>query len=227
MAATGPLTVAAILVAAGSGERLGADVPKAFVHVAGRPLLEHAAARFASHPRVTALVVAAPSQLRDEAARHAPGAAVVAGGSTRQESVAAALAVVPEGIDLVLVHDVARAFVPGEVVDRVIAALDAGADGAVPTVAVTDTVRVLDPLTGELGQLVDRSRLAGMQTPQGFRRDLLVEAHERGRDLAVTDDVALVEALGGRVVAVPGDQRAFKVTVPLDLLLAEVVAEVP
>jgi 2-C-methyl-D-erythritol 4-phosphate cytidylyltransferase len=225
MAANGLRTVAAVLVAAGSGERLGAQVPKAFVHVAGRTLLEHAAARFVAHPRLGPVVIAAPAGLVDDARRHVPGATVVAGGGTRQQSVSRALAQLGDDVDGVLVHDVARPFVPVDVIDRVLGALDAGADGAVPVVAVTDTIRHCDPSSGELGDLVDRSRIAAMQTPQGFRRDVLVRAHDRGRELAVTDDVALVEALGGRVVAVPGDERAFKITVPLDLLLAEVVAE--
>lgn len=224
MAANGLRTVAAILVAAGAGERLGADVPKAFVQVAGRSLLEHAAARFVGHPRVRDVVVAAPAGFTADAGRHVASAAVVAGGATRQLSVAAALAVIADDVDAVLVHDVARAFVPVEVINRVLAALDAGADGAVPVVAVTDTIRWCDPATDELGSVVDRSRLRAMQTPQGFRRDALAEAHQRGRSLQVTDDVALLEALGRPVVAVAGDERAFKITVPLDLALAEVLA---
>jgi 2-C-methyl-D-erythritol 4-phosphate cytidylyltransferase len=224
MAANGPRTVAAILVAAGTGERLGADVPQAFVHVAGRALLEHAAARFVAHPLVRDIVVAVPRTLTAEAARHVPVATVVVGGPSRQESVANGLAHIAADVDVVLVHDVARAFVPAEVIDRVLAALET-ADGAVPVAPVTDTIRTCDPHTGELGELVDRTQLRAMQTPQGFRRSALVEAHERGRGLQVTDDVALVEALGRSVVAVPGDERAFKITVPLDLALAEVLAE--
>jgi|SRR5579875_1973342 len=224
MAANGLQTVAAILVAAGAGERLGADVPKAFVHVAGRTLLEHAAARFVNHPRVRDVVVAVPAKYVADAGRHVPSASVVVGGATRQQSVAAGLAQIAEDVDAVLVHDVARAFVPVDVIDRVLAALDAGADGAVPVVAVTDTIRTYDPTTGELGGVVDRNQLRAMQTPQGFRRAALAEAHERGRSTQVTDDVALLEALGLSVAAVPGDERAFKITVPLDLALAEVVA---
>lgn len=225
MAATGPATVAAILVAAGSGSRLGAGVPKAFVRVAGSTLLEHAAARFVSHPSVAQVVIAAPPGSTRAAAELVPGAVVVAGGQTRQQSVAAALAALDDRADLVLVHDVARAFVPVEVIARVVGALaDASVDAAVPVVAVTDTIRSCDPDTGELGAVVDRSRLLAMQTPQGFRRQVLLAAHERGAALTVTDDVALVEAMGGRVRAVQGDERAFKVTVPLDLALAEAVA---
>ena len=223
MAANDPLIVAAIVVAAGSGTRLGANVPKAFVEVGGRTLLEHAVAHIAAHPQIGTVVVAAPPDHRERAAALVPSATVVAGGATRQLSVALALAAVPPRADLVLVHDAARAFVPVEVIDRVIAALGA-ADGAVPTRPVGDTIRTVDA-AGELGGLVDRSGLLAMQTPQGFRREVLVKAHVAAEGSDATDDVTLVEAIGGHVVAVPGDERAFKVTVPLDLALAEVLLD--
>lgn len=221
MAANDQLIVAAIVVAAGSGSRLGAELPKAFVRIAGRTLLEHAVGRLGEHPRITSIVVAAPPASVVEARLLVPDATVVAGGPTRQQSVALALSAVAAEADLVLVHDAARAFVPLETVSRVIAALDAGADGVVPTLPVSDTIRAADPVTGELGGLVDRSRLLAMQTPQGFRRDVLAKAHADAPGTDATDDAALVEALGHRVVAVRGDERAFKVTVPLDLALAE------
>lgn len=221
MAANDQLIVAAIVVAAGSGERLGADVPKAFVRVGGATLLEHSLARLAAHPRVAQTVVAAPAGHLDAARALAPGARVVAGGATRQRSVAAALAEVGSDADLVLVHDAARAFVPAEVIDRVIEALTT-ADGAVPTLPVSDTIRTVDA-AGELGGLVDRSRLLAMQTPQGFRHEILAKAHAAARGDDATDDAALVEAIGGHVVAVAGDHRAFKITVPIDLALAEAV----
>jgi 2-C-methyl-D-erythritol 4-phosphate cytidylyltransferase len=222
MAANDQLIVAAIVVAAGSGLRLGADVPKAFVEVGGRTLLEHAVASLCAHPRVASTVVAAPAEQLDRAAALLPDATVVAGGVTRQLSVARALAAVPAEADLVLVHDAARAFVPAEVIDRVLAALDAGADAAVPTLPISDTIRTVDAV-GELGGLIDRSGLLAMQTPQGFRREVLSRAHAGAVGDNATDDAALVEAIGGHVIAVPGDHRAFKVTVPLDLALAEVV----
>lgn len=217
------LIVAAVLVAAGDGRRLGADVPKAFVQVSGRTLLEHAAVRFSAHPRVRDLVIAAPVGFLDRARELVPDAVVVTGGAARQQSVAAALVATAADVDLVLVHDVARAFVPSAVITRVIDAL-ATAEAVVPTVAVSDTIRTSDPDSGELGALVDRARLRAMQTPQGFRRDLLVKAHAGASGTAATDDAALVEALGVRVHSVEGDGRAFKVTVPLDLALAEVIA---
>jgi 2-C-methyl-D-erythritol 4-phosphate cytidylyltransferase len=222
MAANGRSTVAAILVAAGAGERLGADVPKAFVLVDGTSLLGHAYARFSAHPGVDLVVVVAPGGHVDEAARQT-GARVVAGGGTRQASVAAGLAALTPEIDLVLVHDVARPFVPDSVIAAVIAALRAGADAVVPVVPIHDTVRRVDP-DGTLAGVVDRSTLAAVQTPQGFRRAVLVAAHEHGAGQSATDDAALVDALGSRVVAVPGADEAFKITTPLDLARAETVA---
>jgi 2-C-methyl-D-erythritol 4-phosphate cytidylyltransferase len=250
MAASGRLTGAAILVAAGSGERLGAGVPKAFVTVAGATLLEHAASRFASPsrllqsaddestrkpvnslqesgdatalPRITAVVVVAPADHLGRAAS-LTGLPTVAGGATRQESVAAGLAAVPGDVDLVLVHDVARPFVPTSVIDAVLAALAAGADAVVPTVPIHDTVRRVDA-AGVLGGLVDRSTLAAIQTPQGFRREVLASAHAQGAGITATDDAALVELLGVRVVAVPGSDDAFKITTAADLVRAEALA---
>ena len=221
MAAHDRQIVAAILVAAGAGTRLGADRPKAFVPVAGATLLEHAYRRFAEHPQVRDVVVAAPAARLDTARELLAGARVVSGGDTRQESVARALAAVAPDAAVVLVHDVARAFVPGAVIDRVLAALDR-ADGAVPVLAIADTVRRLAP-AGVLGELVERELLLAMQTPQGFRREVLERAHAAGTGDA-TDDAALVQALGARVVTVPGDARAFKVTTPFDLAVAEAVA---
>lgn len=220
MAAHGQSTVAAILVAAGSGTRLGAEVPKAFVTVGGRSLLSHAVERFAGHPEVTSVVVVAPAERLAEAAA-LTGRPVVAGGAVRQESVAAGLAA--DGAaeaEYVLVHDVARPFVPAAVIGAVVAALRAGADAVVPVVPIHDTVRRVDA-NGALAGVVDRSTLVAVQTPQGFRRSVLVEAHRRGAELAATDDAGLVEAIGGRVVSVPGADESFKITTPLDLARAE------
>ena len=224
------MIVAAVLVAAGSGSRLGADVPKAFVEVNDRALLEHAAERFVEHPAVRDVVVVVPAELIGLAeellaeAFEEEGAvpAVVAGGATRQESVARGLAALAEDVDAVLVHDAARAFVPPAVIDRVLAALASGAAAVVPTVPVADTVRAVDGRA--LGAVVDRSTLAAVQTPQGFARQVLVAAHAASGDSVATDDAALVEATGVSVVAVPGAPEAFKVTVPLDLALAGLVA---
>jgi 2-C-methyl-D-erythritol 4-phosphate cytidylyltransferase len=217
MAANSPSTVAAILVAAGSGERLGAGVPKAYVQVAGQTLLQHAFAVFSAHPRVGEVIVVVP-----------PGdtgwyiSTVVFGGATRQESVAAGLRRVSADVDFVLVHDVARPFVPPTVIDAVIAALEGGAEAVVPVVPIHDTVRRVGP-DGALAETVDRSTLVAVQTPQGFARHVLAAAHELPGQQA-TDDAGLVEALGLRVVAVPGAEDGFKITTPLDLARAETVA---
>lgn len=223
--------VAAILVAAGSGERLGAGVPKAFVEVAGQTLLEHAVARLVSHPAVRDLVVVAPAALAESALELVTEAAaacildpvVVPGGRTRQQSVARGLAALAADVEFVLVHDVARAFLPHGVVGRVVRALREGADAVVPTLAITDTLRAIT--NGELGPTVDRAGLVAVQTPQGFRRTVLDAAHEAAGGTDATDDASLVEAAGVTVVAVPGAPEAFKVTVPLDLRLAELVAD--
>jgi 2-C-methyl-D-erythritol 4-phosphate cytidylyltransferase len=225
MAAHCQPTVAAILVAGGAGERLGAGVPKAFVEVAGVTLLEHAFVRFAKHPAIGRCIVVAPADRVSDAARLTAGP-VVAGGSTRRASVAAGLAAVDEDVEFVLVHDVARPFVPATVLDAVIGALAAGADGAIPVVAIHDTVRQIDA-DGALAGVVDRASLVAVQTPQGFRRTVLVAAHAQPGGEEATDDAALVEAIGHQVVAVPGDDLAFKVTTPLDLARAEAVSRLP
>ena len=216
------MRIAAILVAAGAGQRLGTDVPKAFCTVRGRTLLSYAHARFAGHTMIGSVIIVAPAD-RLEDAKALTGADVVAGGATRQASVAAGLAALPPDVDAVLVHDVARAFVPAEVIDRVVAALRDGADAVIPTRPVTDTIKRVDA-GGRVIETVDRSTLVAVQTPQGFRRDVLFAAHTAGTATRVTDDAGLVEAFGGTVVAVDGADEAFKITRPWDLLLAEAVA---
>src|SRR4051794_38697033 len=210
------MTVAAVLVAGGSGARLGADVPKAFVRVGGQRLVDHALSRFRRHVAHTVVVVPAGWESRVEAS------IVVCGGSTRQESVDAGLRAVPDHVEYVLVHDVARPFVPEDVIARVLAALRAGADAVIPAMPVTDTIKRVDSAGVVLGT-VDRSELMAVQTPQGFRRAVLMDAHARGGEGA-TDDAALVESIGGRVVVVPGDEHAFKITTAWDLVIAEGMA---
>ena len=212
------MTVAAVLVAGGSGSRLGAEVPKAFVRVGGSTLIEHAMQRFVRHVAHTVLVV--PAGWESEVS----GSVVVTGGATRQESVDAGLRAVPDHVEFVLVHDVARPFVPEGVINRVLAALRDGADAVIPGLPVTDTIKQIDA-DGSVVATVDRSALVAVQTPQGFRRSVLLDAHARTRGGdGATDDAALVEALGGRVIVVPGAPEAFKITNRWDLLLAETVA---
>lgn len=224
--------VGIIVVAAGSGTRLGAGAPKGFVGIDGHTILRHALARvFAASP--AQVVVVAPSGREGDALSEALEAAqdrrdlvtVVAGGETRQASVAAGLAALWGDVEVVLIHDAARALTPPEVFERVRDAVDSGADGAIPVLPVVDTIK---RVAGEdIVGVVDRSELAAAQTPQGFRRDVLDAAYLRAtRDF--TDDAALVADAGHRIVAVPGHPLAFKITTPADLDRARgLVAEAP
>jgi 2-C-methyl-D-erythritol 4-phosphate cytidylyltransferase len=170
------------------------------------------------------VVVAAPDAFLDRARALAPSARVVAGGASRQQSVACGLRVLEPDVEVVLVHDVARAFVPSELISRVLdGLLLAGADAAVPFLPISDTIRRVDD-SGWLGEVVDRDTVRAMQTPQGFHRAMLERAHALAAS-AATDDAALVQALGGKLAGVRGDARAFKITVPLDLVLAEAMLE--
>lgn len=147
---------------------------------------------------------------------------VVPGGATRQRSVWHGLQALAESdVDVVLVHDAARCLAPPGLFARVTAAVRAGSDAVVPALAVTDTIRAVDD------GIVDRARLRAVQTPQGFRRDVLLSAHAEAaaqaddESTAATDDAGLVERHGGTVVLVDGDPLAFKITTPFDLVLAE------
>jgi 2-C-methyl-D-erythritol 4-phosphate cytidylyltransferase len=216
--------IAAIVPAAGSGERLGAGVPKALALLAGEPILAHAIRALVAEPRVGLVVVAAPPGLESQMERTTRGAAggvpvrVVTGGATRVASVSAALALIPTDVAVVLVHDAARALVPGQVVAAVADAVLAGAPAAVPAVAVVDTVRRVG--ADGSSETLDRATLRAVQTPQGFSADVLRAAHARTGSTA-TDDAGMVESLGHPVTLVEGDYRAFKVTTRMDLLLAE------
>ena len=212
------MTTAAIVAAAGSGERLGAGVPKALVRLGDETLLQLSVAAMRD-AGIDVILVTAPAQALSEFASIVPGAQIVAGGKTRQDSVRAGLAAVPSEVDVVLVHDAARALVPVDVVRRVLAAIDDGADAVVPVVPLADTVKEVDS-HGAVVRTVDRALLRAVQTPQGFRRSVLERAHAAGLTDA-TDDAALVEALGVTVTTVEGSQEALKVTTPADLAVAE------
>jgi 2-C-methyl-D-erythritol 4-phosphate cytidylyltransferase len=199
----------AVIVAAGWGERFGG--PKQFSDLGGARLVDHAVAT--ASVCCDAVVVVVPDASRWSGAWVA---AVVDGGSTRAASVRAGLAAVPEAAEIVVVHDASRPLASAELFDAVIAAARAGADGAVPGLPVVDTLkRVADV---RVTATVDRVGLVAVQTPQAFRADILRTAHEGAPD--ATDDAALVEAVGGHVVVVPGDPRNIKVTGPADLLIA-------
>jgi 2-C-methyl-D-erythritol 4-phosphate cytidylyltransferase len=215
------LTVAALLLGAGAGNRLGASVPKAFSEVAGRTLLMHSLERFRGHRLVRDVVVIVPAPYVERAQTLSGPSLVVAGGVTRLDSVRVGLAALADDVDTVLVHDVARPFVPAAVIDRVVDALTEGADAVVPGLPVTDTIKRVDSDERVLAT-VDRSELRAIQTPQGFRVAALVAAHEGAPE--ATDDAGLIEALGGTVVVVAGAEEAFKITRPWDLRVAEALA---
>jgi 2-C-methyl-D-erythritol 4-phosphate cytidylyltransferase len=207
----------AVLVAAGRGERLGGDRPKAFARLAGRVLLAE------SLERLDASVVAPagweePCILLAEEIGAAKVRAAVGGGATRADSVRAGLAEVPAEAAAVLVHDAARPLVSEQVVERVVTALGEGWDGAVPGLPLADTVKRAEG--DEVVETVDRSGLYAIQTPQAFVSTTLRRALE-GERTARSDCAAFVEAAGGRVRIVEGDPRLLKVTTHSDLTLVE------
>ena len=206
---------AALIVAAGSGTRAGGDLPKQYALIAGKPMLAHAADAFRAHPAITELVVVVGAG-QEPLAQAATRGTLVIGGATRRESVANGLAAVRA--DRVLVHDAARPFVPAAVIDRVLAALD-GAAGATPVLPVADTLARGDRL---LGDVVGRSGLWRVQTPQGFDTAALARAHAawNAADEA-TDDAQMVRRLGLEVALVQGDAMLDKVTHPEDFAAAE------
>jgi len=227
------VTTAAVVPAAGRGERLGPGTPKALRDLGGLPILVHAVRALVSARSVDLVVVAAPpddggvDDVRLLLADHVPMAnvVVVPGGASRQQSVALALDHLPLSVDVVLVHDAARPLVPVELIDSVTSAVRAGASAVVPVLRVSDTIKEIDP-GGRVVRTIDRSVLRAVQTPQGFDRQLLAEAYlsaaAEGID-DLTDDAGLVERMGHTVVVVPGHEEAFKVTRPFDLVIAEAV----
>jgi 2-C-methyl-D-erythritol 4-phosphate cytidylyltransferase len=218
-------TTWAILVAAGSGERLGADRPKAFVALGDRVLLAESLERLDGSDWIDAIVVAVPVEWVEAAIVLAEElvaskvAAVVPGGATRGESVRAALAEVPTEALVVLVHDAARPLVDEAVIERVLAPLAEGFDAVVPGLPVADTVKRVDG--GVVAETVDRSSLVTVQTPQAFSADALRRAYAGDDFVDATDCASLVEARGGRVRVVEGDPRLLKVTTRADLALVE------
>lgn len=206
------MTVVGIVPAGGSGERLGADRPKAFVVCAGRPLLEWSLEVL--RDVCDRVVVAAPEGYDDGPDR-------VRGGDSRSASVRNALAAAPEA-SVAVVHDAARPLVTRELVERCIAALEPGVDGAIAAAPMTDTVKEAGP-DGRVLRTLDRSGLWAIQTPQVFRADVLRRALERDAAAlaAATDDAALVEEMGGTVRVVEAPPENIKVTCAADLRIVE------
>jgi 2-C-methyl-D-erythritol 4-phosphate cytidylyltransferase len=210
----------AVLVAAGSGERLGADRPKAFAALGGRPLLAESLERLERSDWIDAIVVVAPpgweepTILLAEELVASKVVSVVVGGATRALSVRAGLDEVDEAALVVIVHDAARPLLDDEVLERVLAPLGEGWDGAIPGLRLADTVKRVDG--GRVVETVDRADLVMVQTPQAFRAEVLRDAFS-GDLIGATDCASLVERRGGRVRVVDGDRRLLKVTTREDL----------
>lgn len=235
------MAVAAIVVAAGAGQRLGAMLPKAFVAACGEPLYVHAARAMRESDAVDSLVLVVPDGYADEAdaalrrsrAIGAMALAVVVGGPSRQASAARGLAATDPAAEVVLVHDAARALTPPSLIRDIIHAVRLGHRAVVPGVAVADTIKQVgqaDPSGARpVEATLSRGELRMIQTPQGFERTLLDRAHRQGEQrahdeaLAAGDDAALVEAIGEQVHVIPGDPQAFKITGPHDLAIAEAI----
>jgi 2-C-methyl-D-erythritol 4-phosphate cytidylyltransferase len=216
----------AVVPAAGCGRRLAVGVPKAFARLGGQTLVERAVAGLLTSGVVDRAVVAVPPDCTDQAKLVLGGGTViVAGGSTRVESVRLALAAVSgaEEPEFVLVHDAARPLTPPELAVRVVEALRSGHRAVVPALPVPDTVKAVDANGTVLGT-PERAGLRAVQTPQGFCTELLLRAYQRaGGGAEFTDDASMVEHVGGQVHVVDGDPLAFKITTGLDLLLAQAI----
>jgi 2-C-methyl-D-erythritol 4-phosphate cytidylyltransferase len=217
-------TTWAALVAAGAGERLGLDRPKAFAYLAGRPLLAESIDRLDRCPWVDAIVIAAPpgweepAILLSEELAASKVVSCVPGGATRAESVRNALAELDESALVVLVHDAARPLVSDEIVERVLGPLAEGYEGVVPALPVPDTLKRVEG--ARIVETVSRDGLVGAQTPQAFLAPALRRAFE-GDLVGATDCASLVERAGGQVSVVEGDPRLLKVTTAADLALVE------
>ena len=223
------MTVGVVLVAAGSGTRLGARQPKALVDLAGQSILARALTGVLGADLDLAIVIVAPAdaleRVREVVAETvgpaAASIAVVAGGEQRQDSVAAGLAALPAAVRTVLVHDAARPLTPGAQFARVAAEVERTGESVIPVLAVPDTIKRLDA-AGRVLATVDRAELGAVQTPQGFPRAVLEAAYAAAADRH-TDDAGLVAAAGGAVRTVAGAEEAFKITVPGDLRRAELL----
>ena len=221
---------AALIVAAGRGHRVGGPLPKQYRQLAGRAVLGHSVQRFASHPRIDRVrVVINPADrtLYDEAVRESDGAAdaallaPVAGGETRQDSVWNGLESLAESPpDLVLIHDGARPLVSAGVIDGALDALE-GHDGALPAIAVSDSLKRAVPGSVVITGAVPREGLWRAQTPQGFRFPAILDAHRAAAGSVLTDDAAVAEQAGLSVVLTPGDEDNLKITTEQDFARAE------
>jgi 2-C-methyl-D-erythritol 4-phosphate cytidylyltransferase len=217
------MSVWAVIVAAGRGERLGLDRPKAFAKLNGRPLLAESLERLEWSDWVDSIVVVAPPDWEEpvillaEELGCSKVVAAVPGGDSRAASVRAGLAEVPDDAAVVLVHDAARPLLAEDVIERLLTALNEGWDGVVPALPISDTVKRVDG--DQIAGTVDRDELVVVQTPQVFVWPVLRAAVASGED--ATDCASLVEARGGRIRVVEGDPRLHKITTSADLALVE------
>lgn len=211
--------IAVLVVAAGRGRRFGGDIPKQYLDLNGRPVLRHGLARFASHPAIAAVRVVIHPDDADLYGAAAQGLALlppVHGGATRQDSVRLGLESLSElAPDLVLIHDGARPFVDGDVIAGVISALE-NHDGAIPAIAVADTLK--RGRNGLIETTVERANLWRAQTPQGFHYAKILDAHRRASGTELTDDAAVAEAAGLSVALTPGHESNVKITTTQDLI---------
>jgi 2-C-methyl-D-erythritol 4-phosphate cytidylyltransferase/2-C-methyl-D-erythritol 2,4-cyclodiphosphate synthase len=218
-------SVAVVLLAAGKGERLGANAPKAFVELAGKSLLEHSVFRALATSNLKQLIIAVPEshleqtlEFEKQLSNQGVDIRVVVGGKTRQESVSESLAVLAGGIEIVLVHDSARSLASTELFNRVADAVFENQIGVIPALQVADTIK---KYKGDVIQeTIERSNLVRAQTPQGFPASVLVAAHV-GANEEFTDDAALIQSFGGTVMMIPGEEQAMKITTSEDFERAQ------
>ena len=207
---------AAIIAGAGSGHRLGADLPKALVKLIDKSLVEHAVAALA--PVAELIIVTSPAGFEDKFKELlGDQVTVITGGVLRSDSIRLALAQIPANYEYVLVHDAARAIASTDLAKNIVDELAKGEQAAIPALDVVDTIKEVDA-SGYVRSTPDRSTLRAVQTPQGFVKSVLAHAHSSAED--ATDDAALVEAIGIKVKVIAGEERALKITTKSDLIRA-------
>lgn len=212
-----------IIVAAGAGRRLNSRIPKALVLLKARPLISYSLKVFENHPGIDGVVVVVADGLQSQFLRltrsYKKVRALLAGGALRSDSVKSGLKAISTDTDIVLVHDAARPFVDGAMIDRLLATLKKN-KAAIVGVPVKFTVKKINRKTMNIQETPSRDLLWEAQTPQGFHKDVLMKAHARKLKQEATDDAMMVEDMGGRVKMIMGDYRNIKVTTPEDRVLA-------
>ena len=207
---------AAIIAGAGSGHRLGADLPKALVKLLDKTLVEHAVAALA--PVAELIIVTAPAGFEGKFKELlGDQVTVITGGVLRSDSIRIALEKIPNNFEFVLVHDAARAIASTDLARNIVSELVKGEQAVIPALDVVDTIKEVDA-GGYVRSTPDRSTLRAVQTPQGFVKSVLAHAHSSAED--ATDDAALVEAIGIKVKVIAGEERALKITTKSDLTRA-------